>query len=117
MNKQTLKLGWLVIAAALTMTMAACSNDDITDEPLTTIAPQAVSTVHITVGAGISDGEGTTRAAVSETVVEGKTERTLTFTNGDKLFVYAEIAANTKYVLAGTVSIDKSSISATTAPR
>ena len=112
MNKRTLKLGWLVIAAALTMTMAACSNYDITDETLTTIAPQAVSTVHITVGAGISDGEGTTRAAVSETVVDGKTERTLTFTEGDNLFIYAEIAANTKYVLAGTVSIDESSISA-----
>ena len=112
MNKRTLKLGWLVIAAALTMTMAACSNYDITDEPLTTIAPQAVSTVHITVGAGISDGEGTTRAAVSETVVDGKTERTLTFTEGDNLFIYAEIAANTKFVLAGTLSIDESSISA-----
>ena len=113
MNKQTLKLGWLVVAAALTITIAACSNDDnITDEPTTTTAPQAVSTVHVTVGAGISDDNGTTRAAVSETVVEGKTERTLTFTNGDKLFVYAEIAANTAYVLAGTVSIDESSISA-----
>lgn len=113
MNKQTLKLGWLVMAAALTITIAACSNDDnITDEPTTTTAPQAVSTVHVTVGAGISDDNGTTRAAVSETVVEGKTERTLTFTNGDKLFVYAEIAANTTYVLAGTLSIDESSISA-----
>ena len=113
MNKQTLKLGWLVVAAALTITIAACSNDDnITDEPTTTTAPQAVSTVHVTVGAGISDDNGTTRAAVSETVVEGKTERTLKFTTGDKLFVYAEIAANTAYVLAGTVSIDESSISA-----
>ena len=113
MNKQTLKQGWLVMAAALTITIAACSNDDnVTDEPTTTTAPQAVSTVHVTVGAGISDDNGTTRAAVSETVVEGKTERALTFTNGDKLFVYAEIAANTAYVLAGTVSIDESSISA-----
>ena len=113
MNKQTLKQGWLVMAAALTITIAACSNDDnVTDEPTTTTAPQAVSTVHVTVGAGISDDNGTTRAAVSETVVEGKTERTLKFTTGDKLFVYAEIAANTAYVLAGTVSIDKSSISA-----
>ena len=113
MNKQTLKQGWLVMATALTITIAACSNDDnVTDEPTTTTAPQAVSTVQVTVGAGISDDNGTTRAAVSETVVEGKTERTLTFTNGDKLFVYAEIAANTTYVLAGTVSIDESSISA-----
>lgn len=113
MNKRTMKLGWLVMAAALTITMASCSNDDnITDEPTTTTAPQAVSTVQVTVGAGIDGGEATTRAAVSETVVEGKTERTLTFTSGDKLFIYAKIAANTKFVLAGTVSIDKSSISA-----
>lgn len=113
MNKRTLKLGWLVIAAALTITMASCSNDDnMTNEPTTTTAPQTVSSVHVTVGAGIDDGEATTRADVTETVVGGKTERTLKFTNGDKLFVYAEIAANTAYVLAGTVSIDKSSISA-----
>jgi len=113
MNKRTLKLGWLVIAAALTITMASCSNDDnMTNEPTTTTAPQTVSTVHVTVGAGIDDGEATTRADVTETVVGGKTERTLKFTNGDKLFVYAAIAANTAYVLAGTVSIDKSSISA-----
>lgn len=113
MNKRTMKLGWLVMAAALTITMASCSHDDnMTNEPTTTTAPQTVSTVHVTVGAGIDDGEATTRADVTETVVEGKTERTLTFTNGDKLFVCAEIAANTAYVLAGTVSIDKSSISA-----
>ena len=112
MNNLTVKLGWLVMAAALTITMASCSNDDnITDEPTTTTAPQAVSTVHVTVGAGIDGGEATTRAAVTETVVGGKTERTLTFTSGDKLFIYAEIAANANYVLAGTVSIDASTIS------
>jgi len=108
-----MKLGWLVMAAALTIGMTACSNDDnITDEPTTTTVPQAVSTVHVTVGAGIDGGEATTRAAVTEAVVGGKTERTLTFTTGDRLFIYAEIAANTKFVLAGTVSIDASTISA-----
>lgn len=113
MNKRTMKLGWLVMAAALTIGMTACSNDDnITDEPTTTTVPQAVSTVHVTVGAGIDGGEATTRAAVTEAVVGGKTERTLTFTTGDRLFIYAEIAANTKFVLAGTVSIDASTISA-----
>lgn len=129
MDKMTRRWGWLVVAAArrtataamlaaaLMTGMAACSNDDnMTDEPTTTVptttAPQAVSTVHVTVGAGISDGDGTTRADVTETVVEGKTQRTLTFTTGDKLFVYAAIAANTAYCLAGTVSIDESSISA-----
>lgn len=108
MNKRTMKLGWLVMAAALTIGMTACSNDDnITDEPTTTEA-QAVSTVHVSVGAGIGGEEATTRADV----VEDGTTRTLKFTYGDRLFVYAEIAADTKYVLAGTLSIEESSISA-----
>ena len=109
MNKRTMKLGWLVMAAALTIGMTACSNDDnITDEPTTTTVPQAVSTVHVTVGAGFDGDDATTRADV----VQDGTTRTLTFTKGDKLFVYAAIAANTTYVLAGTLSIDESSISA-----
>ena len=113
MNKQTLKQGWLIVVAALTMGMASCSNDDnIIDEPTTTTAPQAVSTVHVTVGAGFDDADGTTRAGVTETEVDGRKQHTLYFTTGDKLFVYAEIAANTTYVLAGTLSIDESSISA-----
>ena len=104
-----MKLGWLVMAAALTIGMTACSNDDnITDEPTTTTVPQAVSTVHVTVGAGFDGDDATTRADV----VQDGTTRTLTFTKGDKLFVYAAIAANTTYVLAGTLSIDESSISA-----
>jgi hypothetical protein len=104
-----MKLGWLVMAAALTIGMTACSNDDnIIDEPTTSAVPQAVSTVHVTVGAGFDGDDATTRADV----VQDGTTRTLKFTTGDKLFVYAEIAANTAYVLAGTVSIDESSISA-----
>ncbi len=113
MNKQTLKQGWLIVVAALTMGMASCSNDDnITDDPSTTTAPQAVSTVHVTVGAGFDDADGTTRAGVTETEVDGRKQHTLYFTKGDSLFVYAEIAAITTYVLAGKLSIDESSISA-----
>ena len=101
--KQVLKLGWLVMAAALTITMGACSNDDnITTEPTTTTEPQAVSTVHVTVGAGIGDGDGTTRAAVTQ---EGTT-RTLTFTAGDRLYVVEGIySSNPVKYLAGYLDI------------
>ena len=65
MNKRTMKLGWLVMAAALTIGMTACSNDDnIIDEPTTSAVPQAVSTVHVTVGAGFDGDDATTRADV-----------------------------------------------------
>ena len=113
MNKQTLKQGWLIVVAALTMGMASCSNDDnIIDDPSTTTTPQAVSTVHVTVGAGIDDADGTTRADVTETEVNGRKQRTLYFTKGDSLFVYATFAVHTEYVLAGKLGIDESSISA-----
>ena len=113
MVKRTMKAGWLVVAAALMIGLTACSNDgNLTEVPTATTAPQAVSTVHVTVGAGISDSDkSTTRVAVSEDVIEDKIQRTLHFSAGDKLFIYAEIAANTNYVLAGMVSIDASTIS------
>ena len=100
--KKILKAGWLVMAAALMLTMAACSSDDnIADEPTTT-EPQAVSTVHVTVGAGIGDsGEAATRSAVN--VEDGK--RRLTFTAGDKLYVYAQVTAQNDHILVGTLSI------------
>ena len=109
MKKMTTTLSALTIAAALMMNLTACTNDD--NITTTTEQPETVSqqtTVHVTVGAGIGDDDGTTRAAVTQ---EGTT-RTLTFTAGDRLFVYAAIAANTTYVLAGTLSIDASTISA-----
>ena len=87
--KQIKTLGWLVMAAALTTTFAACSNDD-NDTPDTPAAP--VKSVTITVGAGID--EATTRSAITTGTSEGKTTRTLTFTTGDKLFVRANYGTN-----------------------
>ena len=84
--KQIKTLGWLVVAAALTTTFAACSNDD-NDTPDTPAAP--AKSITITVGAGITDDNATRSAITTGTNSEGKTTRTLTFTTGDKLFVRA----------------------------
>ena len=84
--KQIKTLGWLVMAAALTTTFAACSNDD-NDTPDTPAAP--AKSVTITVGAGITDDNATRSAITTGTDSNGKTTRTLTFTTGDKLFVRA----------------------------
>jgi hypothetical protein len=78
-------MGWLVLAAALMIGMTACSNDEnMTEEPTTTAAG-----VQVTVSAGLDAGDGaTTRADVTEDVVEGKTQRTLKFTTGDRLYIW-----------------------------
>ncbi|MBP3251490.1 MAG: hypothetical protein J6M25_02450 [Prevotella sp.] len=102
--KQIKTLGWLVVAAALTTTFAACSNDD-NDTPDTPAAP--AKSITITVGAGITD-DNATRSAIT---TEG-TSRTLTFTTGDKLFVRASYgtAANDdsdcyEHVLSGYLTM------------
>ena len=91
MNKTKKISGWLVVAAALLvmtmMTMTACSSegDDILggNGPE---QPKEASGVRVTVSAGISDGEGTTRSAVTK---DDKGRRTLKFTEGDRLHIYA----------------------------
>ena len=103
--KRVLKAGWLVMAAALMIGMAACSNDDdkVPEHPDVTTPPR-VSTVHVTVGAGIGD------AATRSDVTDDGGKRRLVFTTGDKLFVYACVTADYNYFLAGTLSIVPSSI-------
>ena len=97
------------------MALGACSNDDnVAEESKMPTGQQAVQTVHITVGAVIDvavtddDTEWQTRSDV--TIGGGK--HTLTFTSGDKLFVFASVTANWDYWLSGTLSIVASSIDA-----
>ena len=87
MMKRTMNAGWLVVAAALMIGMTACSNDyNITEEP--TVPTTEAQGVQVTVSAGLNDGNGpTTRAEVAEAIVEGKTQRTLKFTTGDRLYI------------------------------
>ena len=89
--KQIKTLGWLVMAAALITTFAACSNDD-NDTPDTPAAP--AKSITITVGAGITDDNATRSAITTGSNSEGKTTLTLTFTTGDKLFVRANYGSS-----------------------
>ena len=105
-------VGGAMMAAALVLGMTACSSEnDLAGEPKTVEEPTAqtqATVIHVTVGAGISDGA--TRSTVDYT---GGT-RTLQFTTGDKLYVwgkasrssYASGAEYYGYVLAGTLALD-----------
>ena len=101
--------GWLVVAAALTLGWTACSSEEnVIDEP--TLAP-AVSTIHVSVGAGIGD-EAQTRSGVTEAVVDGKTQRTLKFTAGDRLYVYGgQKDADNGYNIMGYLTMKVGSLS------
>ena len=81
-------MGWLVMAAALTIGMSACSSDaDSIAEP--TIQEPAPTSLHITVGAGIADDNATTRAdVVNGTNSENKPTHKLVFTTGDRLYFW-----------------------------
>jgi hypothetical protein len=105
MKKMTTTLSALTIAAALMMNLTACTTDDVIKEEA--VQPTSKQGIHITVGAGLGDGDGTTRAAVTQ---EGTT-RTLTFTEGDRLYVTGTLTNNTKARLAGYLTIDAKSIS------
>ena len=101
--------GWLVVAAALTLGWTACSSEEnVIDEP--TLAP-AVSTIHVSVGAGMGD-EAQTRSGVTEDVVDGKTQRTLKFTEGDRLYVYGgQKDADNGYNIMGYLTMKEGSLS------
>ena len=99
-------LGWLVVAAALTIGMAACSSDaDSIVEP--TIQEPAPTSLHITVGAGIANDNATTRAdVVNGTNSDNKPTHTLVFTTGDRLFFH-KFLENGKF-LTGWLTMDGS---------
>jgi hypothetical protein len=105
MMKQTMKktLGWLVVAAALTIGTAACSSDaDSIAEP--TIQEPAPTSLHITVGAGIANDNATTRADVVDgTNSDNKPTHTLKFTTGDRLYFWRYIDGNN---LTGILTMD-----------
>ena len=90
--KTTKISGWLVMAAALlvmTMGMTACSSegDDILGQD-SSEQPKEPSGVRVTVSAGISEGDGTTRSTVE---MDG-TKRVLKFTEGDRLYVRKKVS-------------------------
>ena len=93
-------LGWLVMAAALTITTTACSSDDnIANEPTTT-TPDAPKTYTMTITASKGD-DATTRALT----IDGTTLNA-TWTVDDKIKVMKrrEMQGNVDYALLGTLS-------------
>ena len=97
MNTKHTTMGWLVLAAVLMIGMTACSTEkNMTEEPTTAAG------VQVTVSAGIDNG-ATTRADVTEAIVEGKTQRTLKFTTGDRLYIWRYISGN---YLNGILTMD-----------
>lgn len=92
------RMGWLVMAAAFIMSFAACSNDD--NE--TNVQPQ---TIHVSVDAGLGN-DGTTR---SEMITESG-KRVLTFTEGDRLYVYEDLGGY--LCLAGYLTMKDGSLAA-----
>ena len=102
----------LTIAAALATTVISCTSDDnLTEQPAEPAVEQSATaetrTVHVTVGAGFADGsgDGTTRSAVMTDL--GSTTRTLTFTAGDRLYVWGKIKnTNPQKIIAGYLDVD-----------
>lgn len=78
--------GWLVVAAALTIGFSACSSDDIAiDGPQLADGAKSLT---VTVGAGFADDASTRSAVVYDKTAK---TRTLTFTSGDRLFVFGTV--------------------------
>ena len=113
--KKLLRAGWLVMAAALMAGLAACTSDESGSEVVEpqAVTPNAVSTIHVTVGAGIGgDSEAQTRSEV-EMEYNGETDkydRRLKFTEGDRLFVRAWVNNNNYYYVSGMLSISNNTI-------
>ena len=117
MIRRGMTLGWLVGAAALLFAGCSSEDDTIAGEPKTTEPTAQATVIRVTVGAGISDGEATTRSTV---VKEGST-RTLQFTTGDKLYVWGSYGSMEKepsgteyydYIVAGYLDLDTESFDA-----
>ena len=108
-------MGAALTAAALVLGMAACSSGDDTMAGETTPQPtvQTATTIHVTVGAGITDptpdpsptgaGSSATRSAVDYNTSTGK--RTLKFTTGDRLYIDRDILGDGSKRLAGQLTL------------
>ena len=84
-------LGMLAIAAILMAGFTACSSEDMVDNP---VQPTQSQKIHVTVGAGLGGDDAQTRSQVvlSSNSQTGKTIRTLTFTEGDRLYIQGDFS-------------------------
>ena len=102
--KTTKISGWLVMAAALLVMMmgiTGCSSegDDILGQD-SSAQPKETAGVRVTVSAGISDGDGTTRSTVE---MDG-TKRVLKFTEGDRLYVW-KFTDDFEFLISGMLTM------------
>ena len=107
-------VGGAMMAAALVLGMTACSSEDgvIEEQMPQQPAAQTATKIHVTVGAGISDGDAATRATVEQT----GTTRKLKFSAGDKLWVSNMISqGGNMYAVSGTLAIGTIGTDGTTA--
>lgn len=74
--------GWLVVAAALTIGLSACTSEEFVNGGQ--LQADGAKKLTITVGAGFADDASTRSAVVYDKTAK---TRTLTFTEGDRLFV------------------------------
>lgn len=112
----------MALALAMTVMMTGCSTegDSMTDRSgKGQLQKPKTASIRVTVSAGISDDagatasgdEGTRSEVVSTTNSEtGKTTRTLTFSEGDKLYVHKSGIGAVSYV-AGTLTVAPSGLS------
>ena len=95
-RKRNASLGCRPLESTIAHFMEMSREKNMTEEPTTAAG------VQVTVSAGIDNG-GSTRADVTEAVVEGKTQRTLKFTTGDRLYIWRYISGN---YLNGILTMD-----------
>lgn len=107
--------GWLVMAVALTMGFASCSNDsddkifDNSTSEQSNSKQIDSSTIFVSIGVGIDNNS--TRSVVDNTTDPSK--YTLKFTKGDKLWVRAAIGSTGK-IVAGELSTKEGDFDNTT---
>jgi hypothetical protein len=106
------KLYFMLLAGFALMATVSCTeeiNDEVIEEPV----PEVVTVkepmkIHVSVGAGLPQ----TKSTVDYNSTTG--ERTLKFTDGDKLFVRCEIGDTDGKILSGFLDIVATTIAATT---
>lgn len=102
MRKLFRLFGILALGAGLSMAVVSCQREEFSEFPQDEATP-----IRISVGAGFANDPATRSAVVTDDVTG---TRTLTFTEGDRLYIVAEISG-TEYYLSGYLAIDPLSIS------
>ena len=96
----------LALGAGLSMAVVSCQREEFIETPQDEATP-----IHISVGAGFANDPATRSAVVTDDVTG---TRTLTFTDGDRLYIVAEISG-TDLFLSGYLAVESISPDGTSA--